>query len=183
MECKTWKVYNKGKAEQILIVLGGYIFFGYLILAALGVWRRARINDSLQEILILVSVASIPILLVMLKRILKSKTPIEITLNSDSQLLVLVYSKEKRKEIDFSNLAYSIITKSRSRVLTFFSTYIGTRGQTVYQEEVEIYGIKYSSSWTIEIINEIIEKLVEVNIEHTYPRNKNLPLWERMIST
>ncbi len=182
MENKIWKVYNKGKIQQILIVLGGYIFFGFLILSALGIWRRARINHSFPETLMTVAILSLPIIYIMLKRILKSKSAIMIALNIDCQKFTLTYSEKEKTEIEFSNLAFSIINNNKSRILTFFRTYIGTRGQTVYTEEVEIYGLPSSSAWTLERIDEIVDKLVEVDIEQTHPRSTKLPLWERMIS-
>ena len=182
MTKNSWTVNRKGHFEKIVIVLLGFYLLVYIFCGVFGVWRNARADGYLLEALFFVWLFTLPIAFVLIRRIVKLRTPLTITFDIENSTLNLVYSSKRSTSIAFNELAYSVLANKEYKVLSFFKTYMGSRNQTVYNEETELYGINDSSSWAMYEIEQIEQTLKELNIVETKPRSSKLPLWERMIS-
>jgi len=174
---KVWKVRSRGILERIII----YLAVGMVIYTFLDV--KLPQGYGLITALVFFSIFGIPVILVIFKRLITSKVPIEISLDDDQMLCSIRYSKKSCKVIPYQNLAFSILDKgSYYCVLTFYNSFIGTRGQPVFNEIINIIGIGLTMSWRLSTVLEIAGHLLDVGIEETHAREKELSFLELLIS-
>jgi hypothetical protein len=127
------------------------------------------------------SIFWIPIALIALYRISKSKIAKEVSVLSDK--LVIVFNKDESIEIPIVNLAYAITEAHKTHIgLTFFKKFEGSRGQDVFKKVTELIGRNITVAWKKEQILEIKSTLEKLEITKTTAQNQDLPLWERILS-
>ena len=177
---KTWKVKTKGRIERFSIV--------FIIPIVLELWG---IDISFLSsigwfgwvfIIIFSSFLWIPILMVVTNKLLNQKIPIQITLDEKNKLCEIYYTKKKTDIIPFENLKYSYSDDNKmNNSITFYRSFIGTRGQIVTNKVSEIVGFKFTLSWNKKQVNELHDFFKQVEITSTEVENENLPLWEKML--
>lgn len=182
---KQWHVKSKGKLERIIIFYVGLIVVvvGYII--ASGTLRRNPIpsDESFLGPIILLSIFGIPVFLGTIGRLFKSKVPIGVGLDFEHEIFRIAYSKKNIQDIPFNELGYAKVGEHSSHfALTIYKTYIGTRGQLVFNKVIELIGMPLTFSWKKWQIAEICSELERLNINQTKAKNADLPLWERIIS-
>jgi hypothetical protein len=67
--------------------------------------------------------------------------------------------------------------------LTFYKTFQGTRGQQVYNEVVQVIGLRWTLSWKADHLKELINHLEALGIEKRINRDENMSLFDKIIST
>jgi hypothetical protein len=74
----------------------------------------------------------------------------------EKKLCEFTYTKKKTDIIPFENLKYSYSADNKKfNSITFFTSFIGTRGQIVTNKISEIVGFKFTFSWNTRQVNEI----------------------------
>jgi len=121
-------------------------------------------------------------LVVTLLRLLKSKIAIKVELNSQSEILKCYFSTKKFEEIPFDALAFAFTERYSHNSLTIYKTFLGTREQLVKKKLTELIGLRVTLSWQKKQLREIAFKLEKQGIHKTLADNRDLPLWERIIS-
>lgn len=183
---KTWNVKSKGRIERIIIF---YFFLSSIIVSfLLYAFRRNRIDivsvnsDELFPLLLTFAPIWIPLLVVTLNKLLRARIPKEITF-SDQKTLIIRYNKREHEFIPFENLAYSHSDLTKNHIsLTFYKTFVGSRGQVVYNEKIQMIGMRWTLSWTTEQIKEVIGHLKQLEIERKKSNNENLSLFDKISS-
>jgi hypothetical protein len=151
---KTWKVKTRGRIERFLIV-----FVIPIILEFWGV--ELPLLDTIGWLgwtLIIVSTSFlwIPILMVVTNKLVNQKIPQQIIFDEEKKLCEFTYTKKKTDIIPFENLKYSYSADNKKfNSITFFTSFIGTRGQIVTNKISEIVGFKFTFSWNTRQVNEI----------------------------
>jgi hypothetical protein len=178
---KTWRVKTKGRIERFLIV--------FIIPIVLELWDvdLSFLGNigwfGWTMIIVFTSFLWIPILMVVTNKLVNQKIPLQITFDEESKLCEINYSKNKTDTIPFENLKYSYSDDNKMHnSITFFRSFIGTRGQIVTNKVSEIVGFKYTFSWNKKQVNELHSYLKRIEISSTNTENENLPLWEKMLS-
>ena len=171
---KKWEVKSKGKIQRFMIFFGGLSGLSlYYILTA-----------ATEGIAVLLAFFPIwlPVLLVTISRLAKSKVPTQIQIDTLGRKVIINYSRSKVEELVFEQIAFSKIDPFGSYVcLTFYKTFEGTRGQLVTKKLTDVIGLKWTLSWKKHQVFEILAELESNNILEMEPENRELPLWERLI--
>lgn len=176
---KTWSVERKGKLERVLIFYTGLTVFSLIVYGIASIMSLGLF--SYVGFLSVTWILWIPIALIALYRILKSKIAREISL--DKEMLLIVFKKDEKLEIPIDNLAYAIThTHSNHVGLTMFKKFEGSRGQDVFKKVTELIGRKVTFSWKKQQLLEIRDAFDEMGITQTKADNQDLPLWERILS-
>ena len=177
---KKWKVRFSGRLERMLIF--------YIALLMLVLWQFPGViaevdSENFVIALFIVLFFGWPFITVTANKLIKSKIAREIQLDMTNNNCQLVFSKKNVMDIPFDQLAYAVVGNHKSHfALTIYKTYIGSRGQTVFTKATEIIGLRVTFSWKVRQITEIANELEILNIEKIKASNKDLPLWERIIS-
>ena len=111
------------------------------------------------------------------RKLIKSKIPREIQIDSKNEICTIIYSANDKVETPFENLGFAENASS----LTLYKTFVGTRGQDVFNKITEIIGLQLTLSWKIVHIREISDELTKQGILQTKADNRDLNLWERLI--
>jgi len=118
-----------------------------------------------------------------LKKLLSSKIPNEIAVDEQRGILRIGYSKRIHELIPLDSLAYSHSDTTKNHVsMTFYKTFQGTRGQQVYNEVVQVIGMKWTLSWRAEHLKELINFLETLGVEKKVSSNENMSLGDKIIS-
>ena len=118
-----------------------------------------------------------------MKRLLISKVPIEIQVDPGQGVCRIVFSSKSQKEIPLDILTYSFTHKySRFNAVGFYTRYTATRGHDLFHRVIEVVGMRRTSSWTKDQIEEIADYLELIGVMRKKSSTEDLPLWERMIS-
>lgn len=76
-------------------------------------------------------------------------------------------------KIHLDNLAYSHSNLDGNSIsITFYKSFVGTRGQVFYKEVVQVIGMKWTRSWRRHQIIEIIVYLMESKVEKKVSANE-----------
>ena len=183
---QTWKVKYKGRVERILIF---YFFLGGILLLIIG-WNdpglettRSMSKMDFTMLLIFTSFIWIPVLVVTLKKLFASNIAGEITIDREENFCRIAFSKKNIVKINLTDLAYSFSNKQADHnSVTFYKSFVGTRGQMVYKKVTEVIGINYTLSWKKQQVNEIQSVLSDLGIQQRVADNDDLSIWERIIS-
>jgi len=183
---RIWTVRSKGRLERMAIFY--FVLFSMLIGIFLYGARRGRAEllemESAEIFLSLLLLAPIliPLLVVTLKTLLTSKIPKKIAIDNNRDL-VITYNKHKEDRISLDNLAYSHSVLDRSTIsITFYKTFVGTRGQIVYHKLVQVIGMKWTRSSTKDQVKELINYLLQLEVERKESVNDNLSLFDKISS-
>jgi len=184
---KEWKVKYSGRLERIFIFYFGLsLLFGALILSGSPTKREGLrdMSDSgnFWAFLIILTPFWLPVVLVTLSRLFKSKIAKAIVVHHENHEVEIHLNKKKILKVRFDQLSFAVSGNNFHRGVTFYRTYIGTRGQLVTQKITEVIGVKYTLSWKMSQLVEIVNELRANQINETKAENRNLPLWERIIS-
>ena len=181
---KTWKVKSKGIIEKMIIF---YFFLSFIIFCFL-LWGagKARISVwdlfSPDDIPTLIPIL-IPLIFVTFKKLISSKVPKEIQLDEQGGTLKITFSKKRHILIELNSVAYSHSETMRNHAsITFYKTFIGTRGQQVYNEVIQIIALKWTLSWKIEQLRDVIRELELLDIEKRRSINERISLIDKIIS-
>lgn len=178
---KTWKVKTKGRIERFLIV-----FIIPVLLEFSGVDLSFFANlgwFAWTMIIVFTSFLWIPILTVVSNKLVNTKTPMQITFDEERQIFEIIYSKKKIDIIPFENLKFSYSDNNPTHnSITFYKSFIGTRGQIVTNKVTEIFGFKFTFSWNKSQVSDVYRYLNEKEISSNKTENENLPLWEKILS-
>lgn len=118
-----------------------------------------------------------------MKRLLISKVPVEIQVDPGQGVCRIVFSSKSQKEIPLDILTYSFTHKySRFNAVGFYTRYTATRGHDLFHRVIEVVGMRRTSSWTKDQIEEIADYLELIGVMRKKSSTEDLPLWERMIS-
>ena len=118
-----------------------------------------------------------------MKKLLSSKIAREILIENEAERVKVIFSKTNQIIIPFEMLAIAISNSHSSHIgLTLYKTYAGTRGQLVKNKVVELIGLDLTFSWKKQQVLAIVEELQKLNILEVKAENRDLPLWERIIS-
>lgn len=175
----TWGVKRKGKIERLIIFYMGLTVFSAIVYVVVAL--MSHIRYSYIEFMLSTSIFWIPIALIALYRISKSKIAKEISIHNDK--LTISFKKNVTVEIPLKDLAYAVTDVHKSHVgLTFFKKFKGSRGQDVFQKVTELIGRKLTVAWKKRDLLDIKDTLDELNVTQTQAENRDLPLWERILS-
>ena len=85
------------------------------------------------------------------------------------------FSKKNIVKINLTDLAYSFSNKQADHnSVTFYKSFVGTRGQMVYKKVTEVIGINYTLSWKKQQVNEIQSVLSDLGIQQRVADNDDL---------
>jgi hypothetical protein len=159
---KEWNA-RKGRIEKILIIdvglTGAIVAIRPLILFAIPIW------------------------IIFTKRLITSKIPKSIKIDHQNAELSVIFSSKSKLTLSFDELGFAVSNKFKSHIgLTIYKIFLGTRGQLVTKRITEIVGLNFTTSWKKNQVAEIIEELEKLGIVKTKAENRDLPLWERLLS-
>jgi hypothetical protein len=124
----------------------------------------------------------IPIFVVTLKKLLTTKVPKQISVDNYGNMLV-TYNKTTGDAIHFDNLAYSHSNLDGNAIsITFYKSFVGTRGQIVDKKVVQVIGMKWTRSWSRNQIIDIINYLTELKVKKKVSANERLSLFDKLSS-
>jgi hypothetical protein len=189
MAILEWKVFLKGKLERFLIFYISLfsIVLWFLLTEGGGATVFAETESepdsaSWGMFIVFFCLFGIPTLAATLPKLFKSKIPEKIVIDEETEKLRIHFSKRNIKELPFDGLTYALTERWGHNSLTFYKTFIGTRGQLVNNKMTELIGLTFSLSWKKSQIREISKELQKQGIRITLAENRDLPLWERIIS-
>jgi len=176
---KNWTIKSTGKLERILIFYVGLFSFLFVFYAIAS--RAASGDYSFGNFLASFAIFWVPVALIALYRILKSKIPSGISI-SDLELKI-EYSKKEKIEIPLEGLAFAVTNHHKSHIgLTIYKKFEGSRGQDVFKKVTELIGRNFTMAWKKEQLQEIHDSLKSAAVTETKADNRDLPLWERILS-
>lgn len=168
-ELQTWQVKSTG------ILRRAFVFYGGFFLVSFFIWK-------IKELYLFTILIGTLIFFYTTRNILKKKTPLKISI--DSKNLTLKYRRQTI-ELPITEISYSYFgsDKESYQVLTLYKIFTGSRGQTVNKLVQEIISFKETSSWTIQKVDQIKNKLVEIDVPEIKDYKTNFPLWERIMAS
>lgn len=175
-ERKVWKVLTNGIIERIIIVYTGLLIATYFFLLYQGYNLFKMTGDGFGWV-ILTALFWVVIIIGTFRKLIKSKIPVEIQIDSKNEICTIIYSANDKVETPFENLGFA----ENGSLLTLYKTFVGTRGQDVFNKITEIIGLQITLSWKTVHIREISDELTKQGILQTKADNRDLNLWERLI--
>lgn len=180
----TWEVKSNGRFERIAVFYIALLVITILFLIYEGLISLED-NSTRYNMFGLITffiIVGIPTLIATIPKLLKSNIPKKVKIDADNEQLIMFYGKNHFDAVFFDELAYSFNNKYSHNYLILYRTFAGTRGQLVKKKMTEMIGMEKTRSWKIDQIDEIGRKLQELGIQSIVADNKDLPLWERMLS-
>ena len=190
MSALKWTVFINGKIERSLIF--------YLSLATMVSWYVLIEGEGLiiffdsdpehglgigfWAFIFFFFLFGVPTLSVTLPILIKSKIPKMLVIDTKAGKMIIHFNKKNITELNFDELTYSITEHKLHNSLTLYKTFIGTRNQPVNKKLTELIGMNFSLSWKKYQVREISKELKKQGIKTILAENRDLPLWERIIS-
>jgi len=185
---KTWSVKYKGRIERLIVF---YLVLTLLIVSLFAfALRRSHVNLSELDPMdiffgfILSSFFLVPIIVITYRKIMATQIPKEIIFDSLNGYMLIRYSIVVEHKLLLEHLAYSFNDASSDhKSITFYKIQIGSRGQKIYKETLNLIGLRYSFSWKASQIQDIVNVLKQTEVEVHKSSNEKMSLFDKLMSS